>query len=566
MLNSFPYFCRKGLPLVALMVGVAGGSPVAAQGLPVADPYAVSHLPPEEILLRQVPYFSQDNQPVASVLQALGRSCGVTIICDKDVKGNVNFEAHNLTLRGVLDALCASEGYFWELEESGYITVRRFKTILYKIEYPQMERSGQTKSTIQLGSTNYSGGENSGSGSGGGRSGGGRSGGSGGEEETASVSVEQKNSVKFWDDIEKRLETFKAQDEQVTIDRFSGVIAVRASQRTHQNIANYIETVNGRINQQVEVIGKIVEVTLDDQNKLGVDWNLVREASWGDLIFGPGGNSFGSYTNITEMNGGQLPGDTFAGTIGMGKIEAVIHALSQQGTLNTVTAPRLVTSNNQTAYIKDSLDQPFFQLDSSTTQSTIGNSSDNLIDSKSYSIETISIGTIIAVTPHVADNGDIKMDITPAITRLKEVLYAPSPDGDPDKRGQSNAPSLYVKQMSSIVTLRSGETAVIGGIISDTEATQTRKVPLFGDLPWVGGLFRTDAKINQKTELVIFVTPRIINAGSTLTPEAARLSARDTRAVRANLNVNGTRPARDMAPIGSPMNDQIPVQSISLID
>lgn len=524
-----PRFSRCFLLIATVALATGAAEPVYAQRVAVTDialsgsnsgniAAASGNLQdsPAEILLRTVPYFSQDKQPIADVMQALGRTYGISILCEKGLDAEVFGEFRNMSLQGILEALCENEGYYWSLEEGGYIFVRRFKTVLYQIEYPQLERKGSTSSTINLGQTGYDGNNNSSSGGGGGNSGSG----SQNEDDTASVTLEQKNENQFWENITKDLSTIKAKDERIILNRFSGTVLATASRQTHAILSNFLSNINGRIGQQVELLGKIVEVQLNDQNKLGIDWELAK-TSIGDLSL-----SAKSATAINKTLGGHNFSDnTLSGVLTLGKVTALVNALSEQGTLNTVTAPRLITLNNQTAYIKDTEDRPYFQRTSDTTQ-TINNSSNNVIESATYETNTISIGTIVAITPHVADNGDITLDITPAITRLHEDLESPD--------GYSTAPSLYIKQTSTIVRLRSGETAVIGGIVTDTETTSRKAVPGLGSIPVFGRLFRTEGKYKAKTEVVIFITPRIIQPGNSLTPEAAIEAARLSR--------NGYRP------------------------
>ncbi|MDR2863859.1 MAG: hypothetical protein LBV54_08340 [Puniceicoccales bacterium] len=505
-------------------------APLFGQTRPVLEGATV---PVEEVLMRVVPYFRHDKQPIAQVLQTLGRSLGVTIICDSNVEAEVNFECYNNSLEQLLNAVCQSEGFFWTVE-NGYIWVHRFSDKTYMIEFSQVEREMTSSSSVRLGTAASSSGFTGGS-SGSSSSGSSGGGGSGGNTDETTVSLKSTNKGEFWKGVTEVLESFKEKDEKIKVDARSGTVIVSASRRTHERVRDFVRTLNTRVAQQVEIQVKIVEVTLNDQNKMGVDWSLVRSASWGDLIFrpdslagsGPSGtaSSFGSNTNINAMHATDLAADTFVSTFGIGKIGIVVRALSQQGSLNTVTAPRVVVAHNQTAYIKDTEDRPFFQLTSSTKGTEI-NSGTSIVDSKQYSVETISIGTIVNVTPHIADNGDITLDIIPALTRLKEVLTSPG--------GDSNAPALDVKQMTTVVRLRSGETAVVGGIITDTEATQTRGVPVLKDIPWVGPLFRTDAKYKQKTELVIFLTPSLLIPGGSLGVEGRREAARDSREVRTN--------------------------------
>ncbi|MDR1010126.1 MAG: secretin N-terminal domain-containing protein, partial [Opitutaceae bacterium] len=346
---------------------LGAGMMASAQAQPREAP---APLEPEEILLKTIPFFSQDEQPIGKVFQSLGRSYGISIICDKDVTGDIYVEFHNITLRGILDALCASEGYFWQLEEAGYITVRRFKTIIYQIEYPQLERKGTSKATINLGQTNYSasqGGSGGGGSGGGGNSGGGGGGSGSGTQDEASVTVEQSNINQFWKTIENEIKELKQKDERIIFDQFSGTIVATASRHTHDYLQGFLDTVNARIGQQVEIVGKLIEVQLSDANKLGIDWGLVG-AKIGQFSL-----SVASATNMTKDKlGGAEYASTVAGTISGGKIASVFDALSEQGTLNTVTAPRLITLNNQTAYIKDTEDRPYFQLRQSSSNTVAG--------------------------------------------------------------------------------------------------------------------------------------------------------------------------------------------------
>ena len=96
----------------------------------------------------------------------------------------------------------------------------------------------------------------------------------------------------------------------------------------------------------------------------------------------------------------------------------------------------------------------------------------------------------------------ITLDVLPAITRLQSIVTSPD--------GRQTAPVTEVKQASTIVRLRDGETAVIGGLISDDRGDTTRAVPFLGAVPVLGRAFRSKAALRNRTELVIFLTPKLI--------------------------------------------------------
>jgi MSHA biogenesis protein MshL len=203
------------------------------------------------------------------------------------------------------------------------------------------------------------------------------------------------------------------------------------------------------------------------------------------------------------VGGSILAASTFTANLGQNRVTAVIHALKQQGEVKTVAQPRLRALNNQTAFIKVGEDRPFFRLQQSTTFQQGGTTAPVNQTQENFTVSTITIGTILAVTPQIDAEGNITLDVLPAITRLQSI--ATSPDG------RQTAPVTEVKQASTIVRLRDGETAVIGGLISEDEGETTRSIPVLGAIPLLGRAFRSQASLRNRTELVIFLTPKLIH-------------------------------------------------------
>ena len=148
--------------------------------------------------------------------------------------------------------------------------------------------------------------------------------------------------------------------------------------------------------------------------------------------------------------------------------------------------------------MKVGTDRPFFTQQTQTT--FIGGGTGTQQSGDTLSI--ITVGTVLAVTPQIGADGWITLDITPAITSFVDEIKSPS--------GQSSAPILDIKQSSTIVRLRDGETIVMGGLIQNSSAKTIRKIPLLGDIPLLGKLFQGRAQARQKKELVVFLTPTIV--------------------------------------------------------
>jgi MSHA biogenesis protein MshL len=455
--------------------------------------FAAIPLSAGSILERPVERLHFEAAPLAAALHSLGQATGTPILVDPDVDGEVTLDLPAGTLADALAALTRPLGCDFH-ERSGTIVVSRRKTVLYTVDYPQLTRSGSGSASITLGGANDGGNQNFGSGALGNASALGREGAS---SDATQVSISQENQNTFWTGLEAELTRMLGEGDRLVVNRFSGVLQVTASARTHEAMGAYLILVNHRITRQVEIEARLVEVSLNDDRKLGIDWELAgldlgRAHTLDALV----------PLEVGNVGGNVAPAGTFAATLSLGDTTAVIHALAEQGEVQTVAQPRLRALNNQTAFIKIGQDQPFFRLQQATTFQQPGTTTPFNQTQEQFSVSTITIGTILAVTPQIDAGGGITLDVLPAITRLQAVVTSPD--------GRQTAPVTEVKQASTIVRLRDGETAIIGGLISEQTGETSRAVPVLGQLPILGRAFRSEARTHRRTELVIFLTPKLI--------------------------------------------------------
>src|ERR1019366_3762059 len=414
-----------------------------------------AEIPP---LDRPVDPLRLEKAPLPAALRAVGRACQTTIIVEPDVTGETTVELTHVTLRTALAALTEPYGFYYEETDRG-IYVRRLKTVLYAIDYPQLTRSGSGSASITLGGTN-SGGTYGGTTTQPGQIlgqpvNGTTVNGSAGLSDATQISITQANENTFWSNLETELHAMLKDGETLVLNRFSGIAQVTASARRHDTIKAFIDLTNPRITQQVEIEARLVEVTLRDEKKLGVDWDVAAAAVGGLHLAGA------SPLAVTGIGGDAFSANTLTASLVTGRTSAVIHALQQQGEVKTVSQPRLRALNNQTAFIKVGQDQPFFRLQQSTSLIQPGTTATFNQTQNNYAVTTITIGTILAVTPQIGADRVITLDVLPAITRLQSIVTSPD--------GTQTAPVTEVKQASTIVRLRDGETAVIGGLIADDQ-------------------------------------------------------------------------------------------------
>ena len=232
------------------------------------------------------------------------------------------------------------------------------------------------------------------------------------------------------------------------------------------------------VSDQVLIEALIVEASLDKETKLGVDW------SWTHSL-GGGNKGTASQGNAATDASAATPGFKYS-VVGT-NLQAVLTALQTDQRFNILATPRIFTANNQPAEINISQQVPYIL---STLVATTG--------SQTYNYGYLDVGVILDVVPRIAKNGLVTMDVQQTANELQGFT-------------SFNAPIINQRAATTEVSVQDGQTVIIGGIIRDAVTKNKNKVPILGDLPLIGGLFRSTDKDKQKTELMVFLTPRIVH-------------------------------------------------------
>jgi MSHA type pilus biogenesis protein MshL len=454
--------------------------------------------------------FRSTGQPVRLALSQLATAYKLNIVVDQDVDGLVTVDLKQLPLEKVLEAVLEPLGLAWQWQD-GLLRVSRLETRTYNVDYLRLVRSGAGNSTSSVSLS-------SGSGGGGGSTG------------NSSSSIAQNDTINFWNELEEQLEAIlernnddytglerpmettvqtdretnitttltqplRESEGRLVIDRLSGTIQVTTSRARMKNVDEFIGRIKSGINRQVYIEAKVVEVQLNDDKSFGIDWN---ELDFGSL-------KLGTDLIINNPAGGATPlPPTFGGTYIrsfdgiLDNIDAALAALEEQGQVKVVSQPRVRTLNNQSAIVRVGTERTFF----TTTTTIIPVAGGTPIETVTNEPSTINEGLVLTVTPQISDTGDITMDVSPVLTNITGT------DTSPD--GLSNAPILDIKQTSTLVRMFDGETIVVGGLIQEAISNTERSVPILGDIPGLGKLFSATYDKEVSRELVIFLTPHII--------------------------------------------------------
>jgi len=283
---------------------------------------------------------------------------------------------------------------------------------------------------------------------------------------------------------------------QVTADKGTNALVVVASPQDFRAVEAVIRKLDVP-RQQVLVEMVVVEVTADKARAVGVDWATLDPASGG--IRGFAATDFG--VRVEQLSGGVegfAVGAFKAGPEGAVKIAGILKAFQKDSHVNVLATPRILTSNNEEADILVGENIPVIK-ESRITETDV--ESPTVIRTFDYR----DVGISLKIKPQINRNRRVRLSIDTEITQVIESARDLGPE----------TPTTAKRTARTVVSVGSGRTIVIGGLIRDDKQRTVRKVPLLGDIPLLGWFFRrTDERV-VKTNLLIFITPHVLGGEDT---------------------------------------------------
>ena len=272
-------------------------------------------------------------------------------------------------------------------------------------------------------------------------------------------------------------------DVRVVADEYNNSLLVYATPYEYQKIERILTKLDV-VATQVLIEASIVEVTLRDDLEYGLEWAFDNNLGGGDTGSG-----------LLNLGGNLQPQAGFSYTItnSAGAVKAVLSTLAEKSLINVISTPSVLVLDNHTAAIHVGDQQPI------QSQSTVTNGG-NVQNSITYK----DTGVKLQVTPSVNDGGLVTLDIDQSVTDVGPVDAA------------TRQRSFLERNVSSRVAIRSGDSVVLGGLIRDNETEGKSGVPLLMDIPVVGALFSTTTQASTRTELLIFITPRVMEGDEDL--------------------------------------------------
>lgn len=448
---------------------------------------------------------SVKNVPAQTFYMGLVADTSINMVVSPEIKGNITLSLKNVNLDQVLQSLEDTYGFSYNAIPGGYeILPNTLRTQIFKVNYLELQRKAHSNMTVSSGEVTSTG---SSSGLAGGSSTGSNVSGAFNSNQNYSAvigDVETKSDIDFWKSLKLTLQNIigKQDNRMVTVNPAAGIVVVYASPRELKQVERYLDMVQNSMDRQVVLEAKILEVNLNNQFQMGINWQL----------FGASLNALSNFPEV-DISKADFP-DAFKVDIHWNPKDftSVIQALETQGNVQVLSSPRVSAMNNQKAAIKVGFDE-FFVTNVSQNQNIVTSS---LVTQPTLNVNLTPFfsGITLDVTPQIDANGQVTLHIHPAVSLVKDQRKVIDLG---TQGGILNLPlaNSTIRESDTIVHAKDGQVVVIGGLMQDTTTEGIGQVPWFGNIPFLGTLVRATKQTSQKSELVILLRPTIVNGKNT---------------------------------------------------
>jgi len=459
---------------------------------------------------RRVQVLEASDDDIRLILRSLAEQYGLDYRIDPAVRGRVSTRLQDVTLDQALAAVVEPHGYTFQIRD-GVLRVgpARMQTRIFELDFISLSRVGTGNTVVQrrLTQTGQIGGL---------------------QTQTQAVSGVGRGNVAgadiistvqvsdLWDEIRIAVEGLLFGDtgerertptagvgaagitggraptaytradsvgRRLIINPAAGTVLVTAAAHALEEVDVFLQTFQAAIQRQVRIEAKFVEVILNREFELGIDWQRVQNLARVQL--NPGGGSGAQF---------RIGGDDQTLTI-----DEVVDALDTQGEVRVLSNPTVSAMNNQRAVFNVTTDEVFFAVTRTPVISEGATTFATQVET-----QPIAVGIVMDVLPQISRDNTITMNVRPMVTSLVRV------EEFSDGETRARAPVIDRRDLDTMVRVRDGETIVIGGLIQRRVEKRRVGVPLLKDVPLLKYLFSTVREVEERGELVIFITPTIV--------------------------------------------------------
>ena len=267
----------------------------------------------------------------------------------------------------------------------------------------------------------------------------------------------------------------------VVAEEASNTLLVSANRRYFDQVRELINELD-QAQPQVLIQVLLAEVTLDSVGELGIEWG--HSGSRGDVSYGTG-TDFGVANQLQTLGG-------YSAAVSGTDFNFLLRALKTDGRLEVLSRPQIVTADNKPATINIGQRIPLI------TDSRVTPQGDTI---NSFRYE--DVGVNLTVTPKISPDGFVKMELGTTNSAISSSTV--------EINRSATVPIINQRRANTTVSVQSGQTIIIGGLISTTDDKRVKKMPILGDIPYVGALFRSTKSTRERRELLIFLTPVVMS-------------------------------------------------------
>jgi len=496
---------------------------------------------------------------VGEFVDQISDECGMSVIVgDAETENILKKQMNktylkNLTINEVLDLIIKENDLQYTLQNN-VLKISYLTTKTYNIDYITTERIGKGTTNIRLSS-------NSGAMSGASTTsaapatGAASSTAKSGASSESGTNITTLDQVKFWETLEEEVrsilsrpedqykrsrptltsgvkESTAAEEEEedrhnIFINKNAGLITVTGTGKQIKRLDAYIDDLEKKMQTQVMIDVKMYSVVFTDGSTTGIDWSQIYSLQNFKVGFNSAdrtnvaGGTFdtayeGDKVQTTAITGGTPAAPTY-GLMDLAGVRAPVNAVSKlftlsnnisinnllmflktQGDVYAISNPKIMTLNNQPALITAGTELFYKTL---TTSTLAGGATGT--QSSSEVVSSVFSGVLLDITPEISKEGMITLRINPSVSETASTLSS-------DNTLRTMPPDLSRRQISSVVSVQDGSRIVLGGLINRKSTNTTTKVPLLGDIPVLGYLFKQEGVSEKVEELVIIIEPHII--------------------------------------------------------
>jgi len=465
---------------LALSVSCSTNKNVAREDQQILKPVKaekISEVPPELSLIPEIEgqtpknrlfSFSAKETPLEDVLAPIVTEAGMSVVWDKgvDPRTPITVTFQNKSLGEALEAIFASTEYLYSTN-SPTLNIKLYDTKKFELG----EVPNKIMSNVEVGGDVLGTNEELGSGLSG----------------SFQVSGQtREESVDMWKQVEDGVKKLISPEGDYFINRVAGIVVVTDRKKNLKEVEKFIDLVKSSLGRQVIIEAEVLEVSLEDQKSYGIDWSAVTSVMLEK-----------HNVNLAASQSLSLPGSVLQFSGSTPDNSFLFNTLGQYGKVKVLSKPRLNVLNGQTAVINVGTVQTYWELSGMAGGAQIG--TPVLVPKQKSAL----IGMLMGVTPFISPDGFVTLQVVPIVTNINKFEEF-------NFQGQTlRAPNLDIREVSTTVGVRAGESVILGGLITNKQGVTQKKVPILGDIPLLGFFFKMDQRTETRAELVIVLTPKV---------------------------------------------------------